>query len=409
MKKNILFLSTALFLILYNFSARAQGNLVLNDGYIVLENGTSTTPTYLVIDDTASTGIVRNNGAILSEDEFDYVKWDFGTAPTTHVIPFGYSTTDYIPLTVSKSSTGPASYAISTWNTDMQNNPHPVNVNTMGGTGDSVTSALDRFWGMEVGASMTADITYSYRAAENTINNPTSTITSQQYLGAWQGALAGGDPGTTSGVGTTTLTTNLDPGSYPMVLVNANQPLPVSFINFYLVWQNNEKRNSLVSWSAVEINSDKYIIHRSLDGENFEPIATVTAKGDNGENQYTYIDDLNNFSNQVFYYKIESIDVDEKSYFTSIERITRDVLAQNSVSIFPNPISNQININFAEIPETELKATLYNALGQAVLSEQINYPSKNEKIELPSAIAQGMYLLELHYNKTSKQFKLLKK
>ena len=130
-KNNILFFKTVLlFFMLFNgINSFAQNNLlILNGAYINLKGGTSATNIYIVIAQSSTLGIVRNSGHIISEGQYNYVKWNAGTATGNYVFPFGFGITDYIPFTFNKTN-GNDSISISTWTTDQQNIPHPGNSN----------------------------------------------------------------------------------------------------------------------------------------------------------------------------------------------------------------------------------------------------------------------------------------
>ena len=191
-------------------SCSAQNNaLILNGGYTVLNGGTNTTPVYLVVNQTSTLGIVRNSGYIISEGQYNYIKWNAGTATGNYVFPFGVDgdPAKYIPFTFNKTTAGSSSISMSTWTTNLQNIPHPgisnvAAVSSMTCTADSVNSAIDRFW--DIQASATANLTFSYLGSENTTTiAPTDTFKAQHWNGIlWQTQAGPGNPGVTAGIGT---------------------------------------------------------------------------------------------------------------------------------------------------------------------------------------------------------------
>ncbi|MFH2141607.1 MAG: hypothetical protein ABIJ97_04235, partial [Bacteroidota bacterium] len=180
--------------------------LIINEGYTVLNGGTSSKPIYLVISQNSTQGIVRTNGHIISEGQYNYVKWDAGTTTGNYVFPLGVGTADYIPFTFNKTSTGNSSISLSSWATSSQNMPHPdisnvAAVSSMTCTTDSVSSAIDRFW--DIQSTATADLTFSYRGSENTTTVPGDTLKAQHWNGtSWDAQAGPGNPGVTAGIGT---------------------------------------------------------------------------------------------------------------------------------------------------------------------------------------------------------------
>ncbi|HLV42789.1 MAG TPA: gliding motility-associated C-terminal domain-containing protein [Brumimicrobium sp.] len=189
----------------------AQNNsIVLNGAFIVLDGGTTANNIYIVVDQPSPSGIVRlpAGGHIHSENQYNFVKWLSGTTTGSYVVPFGIggNATDYIPFTFNKTA-GNSSINSSTWATNIQNTPHPAATNVgavteMTGITDSVAYAIDRFWDIRATAT-TADLTFSYRGAENTTSSPTSLVQAQHWNGnTWDAPVGPGTIGVTAGIGT---------------------------------------------------------------------------------------------------------------------------------------------------------------------------------------------------------------
>lgn len=80
---------------------------------------------------------------------------------------------------------------------------------------------------------------------------------------------------------------------------------------------------------------------------------------------------------------------------------TQEVLAQNAVSIYPNPVKNDLNIVSKEKIE---KVDIYNVVGQKVLTQtQLN----NNSISV-SQLAKGTYILKVKTKLGVRNFKFIK-
>src|SRR4051812_20864288 len=77
----------------------SQSKLVLNGAFVTLSNDV-----YVVVDNSATSAILRNSGHIISEGENNRLKWNLGTTTGTFTVPFGYGTTDYLPVTFTKAA-----------------------------------------------------------------------------------------------------------------------------------------------------------------------------------------------------------------------------------------------------------------------------------------------------------------
>jgi gliding motility-associated-like protein len=167
---------------------------VLNGGYVVFNGGTQSAPVYFDISNQATTGIVDKTpgtGWIISEGEFNQVKWEIQNGTGTYTVPFGYSTTNYIPVTIDITGAGTGSGGIkfATYgDLGSDNNTYkPSDVNNMKGACISNDSkyVLDRFWiidtsnnsGAGYTTKPTSSITFTYTGAE--INNPNTIVESK--------------------------------------------------------------------------------------------------------------------------------------------------------------------------------------------------------------------------------------
>src|ERR1700758_4083622 len=85
-----------------HLTASAQQQIVFNGAYIVMDNG----PT-LVIDNPSPTAVSSpGSGWVISENEFNQVQWNVGNNTGKYIVPFGYSTTNYIPVTINITTAG---------------------------------------------------------------------------------------------------------------------------------------------------------------------------------------------------------------------------------------------------------------------------------------------------------------
>ena len=95
-----------------------------------MNGGTQATPIYLNVNNVtvsaAATADIKlttdpatssYKGWIISEGQYNYVKWNNINTTANYRIPFGYSNTVYIPFTFSRTA-GAGNIAFSTWGTN---------------------------------------------------------------------------------------------------------------------------------------------------------------------------------------------------------------------------------------------------------------------------------------------------
>jgi hypothetical protein len=136
----------------------------------------------------------------------------------------------------------------------------------------------------------------------------------------------------------------------------------------------------------------RYEVERSANGINFEKIGSTNAMGNsNNEVAYAYTD------KQPFihlaYYRVKAIGISDTRYSAVVK--VRSLSDKMSVSIFPNPVTDKINIQIGE----EIRGLYYikviDAKGAVVL-EMSDRNIANKLIQLNTEkLVRGLYYLEI--------------
>jgi hypothetical protein len=375
--------------------------------YMNISNGTLGTPIYLVIGNPANNGITRTAGWIISEGQYNYISW-LQTTAINYVIPFGYSTTDYLPLTFNKTLGAASDLTISTWGTPSNNTPWAntsdvaavTNMANSSFPDASIPDVIDRWWTINtVGA--TANLSFTYRGQENTMTAWGNTLAIQHWDGTlWNNGNGGGNgsnittgsagsnvagPHTVTGIATFTQFS-------PYILVDVNSPLPIEFIDVSAICKQGK---IIIKWNtASEQNSNYFTLEKSVDGVNFISVATIMAShNSNTVKNYSIID--NDITLETMFYRISETDYNGKINYS--QSIAINPCSSDNIVIYND---NGININITAISDETYNIEVYNVLGQKI-SEQINniFIGDN-KIKLNNNLASAMYIIKV-YNKTN--------
>ncbi|MDP2387343.1 MAG: T9SS type A sorting domain-containing protein [Bacteroidota bacterium] len=389
-------------LILFSCIAKAQNNaLVINGAYMVMNGGTFGSNIQLVVNQQAPGGIVRNSGHIVTESQYNYIRWKAGTNTGSYIFPTGYSTTAYLPLVLNKISNTSTDIKVSTWSTPANNLPFADssavaacnNMSSIYG-GSATGSVLDRWWDIVASSSLTADVTFNYRGAENTTSNPTAILNAQSWMGNQWSLPLGSAVGVTSGIGGLTV---FGASSFsPFVLVNSGGILPIELISFK---GNCEGNNILLSWTtATETNNNFFTIEKSGDAINWETVGTISGAGSSTVyRNYSYLDDKMEWNSDVVYYRLKQTDFNGKfEYFPPIG--IANCSEELKVLVYPNPVSDQLHIQFTEISES-YTALLQSSEGKLIFSEKLSAAQIN--VLNVADIASGVYFLTLYNTATA--------
>jgi hypothetical protein len=393
-------------------ATEAQNSLVLNGAYLKMNGGTSSQPVYLVVNQSSTTGIKRNSGHIISENQYNYVKWAMGTGTGNFIVPFGYQTTDYLPLTFNKTTSGSASGSFSTWSTDNKNMPHAGSSNgvaavskMVGPAGDSISSVVDRWWDIQTSSATTANVTFSYRGAENaTTSNPSANLYVQRWNGTkWDAPLATSSPGITSGVGSIAVTGVTS--FAPMILVNQTGLLPVSITHFKATCANG---GTVINWAtASEKNSHYFDLEKSEDGLVFETITTIKAAGFSEAEKHYKFEQKNTTS---VYYRLKQVDLDGAYEYSNVIRAACEVSDQGVISLFPNPAINFINHQIM-LPDSEvIDIEIIDLTGRTMITQQyLGDKGLNILTTDVHGLGQGFYFAKITYQGKITKLKFIKK
>lgn len=405
-------------LLFFTLGVGAQNALVLNnDPYIVFNGGTVGTPIYLVVNQTNANGIVTQGtgGNIISEDEYNYVKWNIGTSSGSFTIPFttGIGGTEQkIPLTVSTTTagTGAGDLLFSTYESDDGNLPWPSGVtHFMSSTGnlDNKDWVVDRFWIIDAENYATkpaVQLNFGFNddatevGAPNTLNpanlgaqrfNPTNNRWEGSHSGSngiW-GNVAGpvASPPTAGNNRVENIQIAASEFYRAWTLTDYDHPLPLS-LNYF----EGSCDNSTVSldWEVSTSEITVYEVQKSLDGINFTTIGTTSSI--NNETSFKYID-RNPYIKQSYYRIMGSgIESDFYSETTSVRACDNT----SNTYIF-SPLSNS-NIYVELTSKTEYSYNqflLVDLSGKIVRQETLTATNKgnNQFIIDANGIATGIY------------------
>lgn len=402
----------------------SQSRVVINnDAYITMSGGTAGTPIYLVVDNANTNAITTagTGGNIVSEGEFNKVRWRIGTSTGSYTMPY-YSQLNAagmkIPYTLNITGAGVGGTHIdfSTYRTSGlgsgANAPLPSMVAHFLDAGTATVNnelfVVDRFWMVDAtgyGTRPTTSMTIQYdnSAAEIASGNSLteSNLVAQRYNSTtdeWEG-----DPAMTQiyfGLGTlNTGSRTLGPFAVPAndffetwVLVDRTMLLPVELLDMNVIC--NGVKNTIKWSTASETNNSHFLVERSTDGLNFSEIAQIQGAGNSSSQiNYTYHD--NDDVDGLVYYRLKQVDFDgEYSY--------SDVLVANCSEDGTDIITHYGNENsgtFLQIQSgTDQQGiiNIYTVEGRLVNNSNHTLREGNNEVLLnTNAISAGIYMITL--------------
>ncbi|TAE47209.1 MAG: hypothetical protein EAZ89_18470, partial [Bacteroidetes bacterium] len=149
---------------------------------------------------------------------------------------------------------------------------------------------------------------------------------------------------------------------------------------------------SLLWSTASETNNDHFTVERSRDGVIFQGLFDVPSQGNSNEPQsYQAWDDSP--AQGVSYYRIRQTDFDGAINFSSIVEVR---LRKQEFIFYPSPVVQGQNASLELYMRAGESLTLRicNMLGQTVSEQELDLPSDNYRMELPTQkLPAGNYVL----------------
>ena len=167
-------------------------------------------------------------------------------------------------------------------------------------------------------------------------------------------------------------------------------PLPVELIYFHA--SKVDDKQVLLSWqTATEINNDYFTIERSRNGIDFELLEKIAGAGNSSVplNYKTF--DSNPFNGKN-YYRLRQTDFDGTFSYSEI-RVVEFEQFGNSVSVFPNPTSDELNIQFDKSWE-DGELQLFDHVGKLTISQQLSDLEIQKTLQL-GHLSSGVYILKI--------------
>ena len=169
--------------------------------------------------------------------------------------------------------------------------------------------------------------------------------------------------------------------------------LPIELTNF-----DGHKVGERVNlhWiTATEINNDYFNIERSTDGVNFESIARIKGAGNSIEEiNYEHVDDKP--ERGVNYYRLKQTDFDGTFTYSEVVSVEFENTVNGVLNIYPNPVNSgsAINIELPKDLKNVAQLEIYSAgNGKLVVNQEVD--ALHHKVDMPSTLSKGLYLVRI--------------
>jgi hypothetical protein len=169
-------------------------------------------------------------------------------------------------------------------------------------------------------------------------------------------------------------------------------------------------KTAQIQWQTeTEVNTNNFIVERSLDGIDYSEISTVKAIGNSlVKSEYQYPDNLSSVTQKTIYYRIKQIDIDGKIAYSNI--VPLKLVASLKIDVWPNPVVNNVTISINSPSKDLVTLSLYDMNGRLVKTSQQSLATGNNQLQVNGfdVLPSGVYTLQLAGALLQKSFKLIK-
>ena len=166
--------------------------------------------------------------------------------------------------------------------------------------------------------------------------------------------------------------------------------LPITLLSFS---GKNEGQTNLLEWiTASEINNDYFTLERSSDAQNFGFVGKVKGAGNStSQLHYSFTDDRPYLRT---YYRLKQTDYDGKFSYSDI--IVLNLVSADGIIIYPNPVTDLLNIVYSGEEGKSFEIELYNVEGGLIYNTNSYLEKENGSITIPfNSLASGVYFISI--------------
>jgi hypothetical protein len=178
--------------------------------------------------------------------------------------------------------------------------------------------------------------------------------------------------------------------------------LPLLLTGFDGYYSNGK---SELNWQTeTEVNTDHFIVERSIDGNNYTEIGNVPAKGltNTRTNYYQLTDGLLTAQNaNRFFYRLKIVDKDGSFKYSKLVITTRPAGDNVQVIVYPNPVLRNTTLQIKKATNDLSVIEIFNTMGQRVYSKRLTASLYNVSVDIPGNWSSGVYMVRITDSKES--------
>lgn len=170
------------------------------------------------------------------------------------------------------------------------------------------------------------------------------------------------------------------------------RPLPVELKQFSAT---AVRQDAQLSWStASELNNDRFVVERSLDGLTFSAIGTVRGKGTSTQqSKYSFTDAGAARFGALIYYRLKQLDFDGTATFSPVRTVKFVDAIKVDVSVYPNPSQGNATLDLTGLPAGNYQVQVLDLTGRSL--QILTLAGQQEHPLQVQALPHGSYIVRV--------------
>ena len=188
--------------------------------------------------------------------------------------------------------------------------------------------------------------------------------------------------------------------------ISEMSPLPVIWLN---IGADRVSLNCVtIIWStSSEMSNSHFQVERSSDGVNFIFLSKINGKGTtNTISEYRWLDQT--APKEMTYYRLKQVDFNGDFEYSNIMVVTPVVEEVEGVviSTFPNPVTEELNIDFSAEAPQQIDITFVDLMGYEVKKIVVEKGKRSAKLDV-RGLKKGYYFLIIRNSDVQKSQRVL--
>lgn len=182
-------------------------------------------------------------------------------------------------------------------------------------------------------------------------------------------------------------------------------PLPVELLSFY---GYAEKEHKIIRWStASEQNNDFFTLEKSLNGEEFEVVTTITGAGNSNE-IVNYKASDNEVDQEITYYRLKQTDYDGQYTYSEIISVKQEAGETDEMTVNYWCEQNKLKMEINQLDPGGLGIEMYDMAGNRIRKEKYQTRQNAKFVQWDiSHLNSGIYLIKVLNNQNASEHKLM--